>query len=331
MANEVTLIGDIKTYNDQFHSGFMEGILRVSTLFNEATRGCINLTNAFQRGEMESTSFWNAIDPIQRRDRTTQAAVDTIKLTQSEQNKFKLSRRFGPVAVTDTAFKQIGDQDGQSTFGMMMGREYATSKIVNMIDTTLNAIVGALSSDVKFQNDQSLVGTIKTTEIYKTTALFGDQAALLIAMVMHSKPWHDLTLEQLADYGTTTSVAQNILVAGGGAATYNKPVLIMDSPALVVAGVPDIFNTLILRSNAATAQDPGGDILTGDTELGKENIQYIVQGEYDFWIDVDQFAWDTTTGGQNPDDAALLTGANWDYVRSDGDVKAAPGLLYLHQ
>lgn len=335
MADQVTLAGDLKVYNDEFQSGFMEGALRVMTLFNGASRNTITLKNLFQKGNYETQAFWKGINAISRRDNTTQATVDSIKLEQDETNKFKVYRRFGPVATSLTAFDDIGDQNGDKSFAIMMGKEYAEGKLIDMIDTTLVAVVGALSSNAMFINDQSTVGTAKTEEIYKTTAKFGDRSQTLNFMVMHSKPYHDLTLEQLQDYGSITSIGETILIHGGTAATYNKPVLVMDSPALVQVGAGpngvDLFNSLILRANAAVCQDPGGDKFAGDLSLGKENLQYDVQGEYTFWVAVDNFRLNETTAGINPDNATLLTGANWTYTRSDDDVKAAPGLLYITQ
>ena len=107
MADQVTLAGDLKVYNDEFQSGFMEGALRVIQLFNGATRGAITLKNLFQKGNISTQAFWKGIDAISRRDKDTQTSVDSIKLEQDEMNKFKVYRRFGPVATSLTAFDAV--------------------------------------------------------------------------------------------------------------------------------------------------------------------------------------------------------------------------------
>jgi hypothetical protein len=41
------------------------------------------------------------------------------------------------------------------------------------------------------------------------------------------------------------------------------------------------------------------------------------QFEYDFTLGLMGYKWDTTNGGENPNDSALGTGTNWDKAVTD--------------
>jgi hypothetical protein len=332
MADEVTLVGDLMVYNEEFQTGYMEGVLRNTQIFNESTSYALTFKTNFQKGDLEKQAFWTEIDAISRRDNTQQNNVDAIKLGQSEVNKIKLYRRFGPVAMTLTAFKDIGDPNGSATFGFMMGQKYAEQKLVDFIDTAFIAFKGATQSDPKFELRSDTL--MDTETILDAISMLGDKSSQLTTIVMHSKVWFQLVKQQLQDYQLIAPVGQGILIYGGGPASFGRVVVVTDSPALEnIDGVTGEVKhtTLLLTKNAVEIQDTGGDILAGDMIIGKENIQYNIQGEYDFFLGVKNFEYLVQTGGKNPDDATLSTGVNWLFKRSDGDVKAGPGIKIVTQ
>jgi len=100
------------------------------------------------------------------------------------------------------------------------------------------------------------------------------------------------------------------------------PVLMVDSPSLIIAGTPQLYATLGLVSGAVRvieSEDPTM-VLAGPL-TGFENLVYRMQGESAFNLGVKGFTWNVSGGGANPTDAAVATQSNWDKVMtSDKDL-----------
>lgn len=170
-------------------------------------------------------------------------------------------------------------------------------------ETLTNGAFGAATLQ-----DGKAVSAAGQTTFNLAQSLFGDAYQDILVWVMHSKPLFDIyggALENAANLFTFGQV--NIRQDGFG-----RAFVISDSPALVTASSPIIYNTLGLTSNALTVheQDDFTDNLS--TINGDENILRTYQAEWSYELGIKGFAWDKTNGGKAPNDAAIAVATNWD-------------------
>jgi hypothetical protein len=126
------------------------------------------------------------------------------------------------------------------------------------------------------------------------------------------------------------SVADTVFeVAGvtiyqGTVASFGRPTLVIDSPALVAPGTPDRYRVLGLVEDAIEVAESEERSIVSDVITGLENLVMRIQGEYAFNVRLRGFAWDVVAGGINPTDAALEQKTNWQVAAAD--VKSLAGV-----
>jgi hypothetical protein len=144
---------------------------------------------------------------------------------------------------------------------------------------------------------------------------------------MHSKPYYDLVQAQITANITGVS---NFNVASATPITLNRPVLVTDSPSLIVTSgtsntpITD-YITLGLAPGAVTVEDSEEEYVARFIETGKENLIVRVQGEFAYNLKQKGFKWDVGNGGANPASAAVGTTTNWDKVMAS--VKDLGGVI----
>lgn len=319
-------LANFKIYNDQFNGGVVETLTQVSDIFNEQSRGAIQLGTEYSRGHFQYESFFQTGDWVSRRDITSVADVEDGPITQGEFVSVKVNRKFGPKAMTLDAFKKIGETDvDNETLSFMLGTQVAKDMQVEMANGALAALVAALgqtavATDVKYTVPSN--GDIGAGDaLIEGIALFGDRADLIECWVMHSKVFYKLVGNQFA--GNIFGVSA-VSIAEGTAATLGKPVVIIDSPSLY-AGSPRNYYTLGLTRGALQLDYSEPATVVSQLVTGKENLAVRVQGEYAYNYTMKGFAWDVQNGGVNPTNNALGTGTNWDKVVAS--YKDLPGVL----
>jgi hypothetical protein len=155
-----------------------------------------------------------------------------------------------------------------------------------------------------------------------TQAKMGDYAQQIVAWVMHSTPLFSLyanaltNAQQLFLYGTV-NVARD---------PWGRILVATDSPNLLSLNTvpnPDeiTYSTLgLVRGGLVVTQNSDFDA-NEDSVNGDENIKRTYQAEWSYNLGVKGFAWDKGNGGKSPNDAAILTGTNWDkYSTSNKDL-----------
>ena len=148
---------------------------------------------------------------------------------------------------------------------------------------------------------------------------FGDASQRVVAYVMHSKVYHDLMRQSIAD--GLTDVA-GVTIHNGTVASLGKPVIVTDSASLISAGTGlttghDEYLTLGLTAGAIRLEESEDRQIVSDLITGLENLVLRYQGEYAFNLNLKGYAWDIANGGANPTAGALATATNWDKVASD--------------
>lgn len=312
---------DFKIYDEQYFGGQYERLAQNLNAFNAASQGALVMTSRNIPGDFEKESFMKLVAGlISRRDPTSVAAVADGKPTQGEFVGVKANKRIGPVADTLDAWRKIA-KDPQ-LFSFYIGQMVADQKLQNYVNTAVAAVEAALQGQANLVVTKA--ATIQHTDLVDAFALFGDQAASIVMLVMHSKVYFDLVKQQIAD---KIAGAANVAIFQGTPATLGKPVLVIDAPALTDAGAPATFNTLGLVAGAVEVAESEQEIVQLQLVTGLENLVYRLQGEYAYNLKVKGFAWNAAV--VNPDDTAIGTAANW--TKAATDDKSLAGVRLVTQ
>ena len=318
------------------YTGYTEMLRQFSNAFNAQSKGALRLTAENKRGEIDSSTFFQNISGlVSRRDPTSVAAIADKSVPMAQIDMIKLNRKVGPVAQTYDSFRKIGvvgqnpeshNSSGIDLLDFIIGQQTAKAVQVEMVNVLLMSLVTALRNTAALKY-AATGANLNTIPLVRGLAKMGDAAANNVQIwVMHSKAFYDLVENQIT---ANIDGVTGFVVAGASPITLNRPVLIIDSPALVIAngggaGV-NSYITLGLGQGAAEAEDTEDMQLATQLITGLENLAVRIQGEYAYNIGLKGFTYDVTSGGVNPSDGALATAANWDQVYAD--VKDLGGVI----
>lgn len=303
---------DFKIYQDEFYGGQYEAVAQNLALFNGASAGAVTLSMREHRGDYSKESFLKEItNLISRRDTTSTDAVTDLSMTQDEFISVKLNRRVGPVAQTLDAWKKISSDEREMSF--KLGRMTSERKMANMVNTAVLAAETAIAGQASLVHTIAASATVTHGEMVKGLAKMGDASQSIVAWVMHSKPFHDLMGQAIADKITNVADAA---IYQGTVATLGRPVIVIDAPALYDANgsATDTYNTLGLVAGAVRVEESEGETYLFEPVTGLANLVYRFQGEFAYTVGVKGFKWDIASGAANPDDTAVGTTTNWDKV-----------------
>lgn len=310
---------NFKVYNEFVHAGLVETLTQNSDAFNAASRGAIVLSSVNRRGDFAYESFFaNTANLVTRRiteGTGSTSTVEDLALSQDEHISVKINRKIGPVANTLDSFKKI--QTGpynENALNFAIGVQAAKAMQVDQVNSAIRALRAGLynKSDAKF--DVPSNGTLKTTSLVSGLSKRGDASDAVILWVMHSKAYFDLVQYQITPTNNGDLIA-NAAVVAGSPTTLGRPVLIIDSPALVSStggsNPVDEYYTLGLTANAGRVEDSEETTVVSEFVTGAENLMVRYQGEFAYNLALKGFKWDVQTGGKNPSDATVGTGSNW--------------------
>jgi hypothetical protein len=307
---------DVQIYDDQFHSGVVEGVAQNITVFNQASMGAIRLLDRRLGGDYNKVGFLKTIaNVVSRRDTSSTSAATAVKATEDEEIGVKINRKVGPIENTLDGFKKalLEDAGGdEEVLSFLIGNYVADEMLGDQVNTTILALASALNDIAGVKHDRS-AGTMRSDDLIDGLAKQGDAAGNIAVWVMHSKPYYDLMKEQVAAKITGVS---NFNLFQATPVTLNRPVLVVDSPGLFLANgsATDTYLTLGLGPNAAACINSEGESMHNELVGGLENLVVRMQGEFAYNLQMKGFKWDTTNGGENPTDTALGTSGNWDQV-----------------
>lgn len=315
-------MADFKIYDEQYYGGQLERLTQNITAFNAASNGALLLIAQLVKGQFEREAFMKMVAGlIARRDPTSVGAVADAKLVQGEFVGPKVNKRIGPVAGTLDEWKKISEDP--QLFSFLVGKLVADQKLQNMVNTAIMAVQAALAGQAALNH--TIAATIKHTDLVATQALMGDQASRIACWVMHSKVYHDLIGQAVTD--KIVNVA-DVAIYQGTVATFGKPTLVIDAPALLVAGAPNTYNTLGLVAGAVEVKESETETVVMQPVTGLENLAYRLQGEYAYNLRIKGFRYDTTQGA-NPADATLAAAASW--IKEATDNKDLAGVQLVSQ
>lgn len=323
----IGLASDFQIYQEQFHSGATEIMQQEANVFNSASSGGIMLSTIAHKGDYVQEAFYQELAGLaSRRDTTSAAVIPDIAMLQTEDVAVKLNRKIGPVAQALDAFRKIAADPSEMSF--ILGQQWGKAILLDQVNTSLSCGTTAFAQDltagVEVNGSKDAVGsttasdTLTHTTLVNGNAAFGDASARVIAYVMHSKVFHDLMRQSIAD--KITDVA-GVTIHNGTVASLGKPVIVTDSASLVSAGTGigghDEYFTLGLTAGALRLEESEERQIVSDLITGLENLVLRYQGEYAYNVNVKGYAWDIANGGANPTAGALATASNWDKVVTD--------------
>lgn len=317
---------DFVIYQDEFYGGMYERIAQNLNGFNGASQNAIRLVAKERKGDYNKESFFKDISTlVSRRDPSSVAGATILPMTQDEMIGVKIHRKIGPVEQTLDAWRKLGE-DGQRAMSFKLGQMVGDKKLQDYINTAVLTVEAALENYGAAANFDGSAATLKHSVLVSTMAKFGDAAQRIVCFVMHSKPYFDLIGQALTDNIFNVGGA---VIYSGTVATFGRPTLVIDAPALLQAGTPNKYPFLGLVSDAIVVEESETEEIVSQVVTGNESLSMRVQGEYAFNLNVKGFKWDITNGGKNPTDAALATAGNWDAIFSD--VKNIAGVRGLTQ
>ena len=315
-------LSDMKVFNEYIMPATIETLGQMIDKFNGASNGSIRLTTEGFDGDFLQESFFAAIHTAQRRVNryASNTAASVTDLTQLQHNSVKVAGGFGPIRYEPSQLTWLRKPTAEGV--EVASRNFAEALLADQLNTAIAALVAAIENTAAASNDVSATDGVSYIAMNAAHAKFGDRSGDLVAQVMDGQTYHKLIAANLTNTPQLFQ-AQNVRVVD----LLGKAVIVTDAPALYLAGTPNKNKVLSLASGAAVVHD-GSDVISNiNTVNGKERIETTMQVDYTFGLGLKGYAWNTSTGGKSPTDAALATGANWTKVASD--IKHTAGVITI--
>ena len=328
---------DLVIFDEEYISGQIEFLAQNLALFNGNSAGAITLASEMLKGYYEKTDFIPVIsDMFSRRDTTdVTTSVTDYAVGTTEIAKVKMLRKSKALTNTIGAWKTIGSTPEELSF--KLGQMIANGKALDQVHLILSALVAAIGnvSDLTYDARSDTIDYCAPKTLLKAMRKMGDRSGDIVAWVMHSTPFHDLVEKDIDD--AVDSIFGRVRITGPLSAALGRPCIVLDDDALDVAAagtststsaddVEAYYYVLGLVRGAGEVVDSEGETRAWDLVSDKqESLAYRMRVEYALNLGIKGFTWDTTNGGQNPTDATIATGSNWDQVATS--VKDCGGVL----
>lgn len=313
-------LDDFEVFNDFTYTAATEVLRQQIDLFNSATGGAIVLEAADNTGDFTDESMYAKIDGlVRRRDVYSNAAVSEKEMEMLLDTSVKVATGTPPVRIDPAWWTWINRN--QEEAGAIYGRQLAKDMLADMLNTAIMALVAAMLNDAEIIHSDT-AATADYNDLLTGTSKFGDASNQIAVWVAHSKVMFDI-------WGNNLANASQLFVFGNVSVRtdpFGRPIVLTDSASLIdTAPTPDTYYTLGLVPGAVRAEQNSDFIQNIETKNGFENIRRTIQSEWTYNLGVKGYAWDKTSGGHSPNDAAIASSPNWDrFATSHKDL---PGVL----
>lgn len=312
----------MQVFNEYIMPATIETLSQMVQKFNAASGGAIRLTTDGFTGDFLQESFFASLDSAQRRvDRYTPNGTATVTdLSEIKRSSVKVAGGIGPVRYEPSQMTWLQRPTAQGI--EVASRTFATLMLKDQLNTTIAALVAAISNQPSATNDVSATAGLSYSALNGAHAKFGDQSGNIITEVMNGTAYHKLLEKNLNN-------AQHLFQSGNVRIIdiLGKLVVVTDAPALYAAGTPNKLKVLSLTDAAAIVSD-GGDVISNiATTNGKDRIETTLQVDYSFGIGLKGYTWDEANGGKSPTDLELATGTNWDKTATS--IKNTAGVITI--
>lgn len=321
-------LSDLTVYSEYVYTTLTETVAQQIQLFNDASRGALQLRSAKHQGDYSDEISWAFVSGlVRRRNAYGTASVSGKVLTNHIETMVKVAAGTPPIDMAQSQFNWI--QINPAEAGTIMGQQLAAQTLADMVNTAIAATDTALNSVSAVKSDTSTAtdGTQLATFVNLNLAAmkFGDRSNAIVAWIMHSKPVTDLYTNALTN-AEKLFLYDTVSVIGD---PFGRRFIVTDSPALVKTGSPNKYHTLGLVPGAARVDQNDDLVDNWQSVNGNENILRTYQAEWSYSLGVKGFTWDKTNGGHSPTDAAITTAGNWDQIATS--IKDIAGVLMITQ
>jgi len=317
-------LSNLAVYSEYAYSSMTEVLRQQVDLFNAATGGAITLRSAAHQGDYSDVAFFASISGlVRRRNAYGTGSVSGKSMAHIVDTMVKVAAGTPPVSLDPGQFKWI--QMNPEVAGTALGQQLAIATMADMLNVALGASYAALSGVAEVVHNATGLSapedTMSFSNLNKGQAKFGDMSSQITAWVMHSKSMFDLYSKNITNSGNLFTYG-NINVIRD---PFGKLLIMTDSPALFLdeaggVGV-DYYAALGLVPGAIIVDQNNDFDFNEESKNGSDNITRTYQAEWSYNVGVKGFAWDKTSGGKSPTDAALVIATNWDrYATSHKDL-----------
>lgn len=314
---------DMIIFNEQTQLVATETVAQALDAFNAASGGALLLGTRSTLGDyVEEASYKAIASLVSRRDAYGSGALATKALQQLNDISVKIDQTIGPVEWTVEQFQRLLKNEEEA--GLIIGEQAAEAMVQDYLNSASAALVAAIGQNANLVNDYSATGTAKLVELNTAAGKFGDRQQSLVAWLMHSKVFTDLTNEAITNTSQLYNIGNIRVIQDGLGRRY----VVTDAPALLTSGTPDKYNTVGLVQGGAMVETQPLLTMT-QPKADQENMGTIWKGESSFTMGLKGYSWDTTNGGKSPTDAEIATGSNWDVIATD--VKDTAGVMLISQ
>lgn len=301
-------LSDLAVFQEYVQTSMTETQDQAINKFNDQVRGGIILTSAAHEGDFSDSTIWAKISGLVRRRNAYGSGAQSLKvLNQLVKTTVKIAAGTPPIEINPGMLKWI--QKSPEEAGVVIGSQMAEDSLADMLNTGIMCYTAAVGN-VAGLNYDGTAGVASLASLNSGAALFGDRSQSLVCWLVHSKSAFDIYGQALAN-ANRLFVFGNVQVVDDG---FGRPIVMTDSPNLVVSGVPDNYLQLGLTPGGIVVEQGNEFTDNIETSNGDENILRTYQAEWVYQMGVKGFAWDKASGGASPNDAALGTAANWDRV-----------------
>lgn len=317
-------LDDFEVFNDFTYTTTTEVLRQQIELFNAATGGAIILEAADNTGDYTDSTLYAKIEGlVRRRNVYSNAAVAAKEMQMLLDTSVKVATGTPPVQIDPTWWTWINRAPDEA--GIIYGRQLAVDMMADMLNTGIMGLVAAMLNDAEIQHDGS-GATADYGDLLTGTSKFGDRSNEIRVWVAHSKPMFDI-------WGTNLANSAQLFTFGSVSVRtdpFGRPIVLTDSPALINTGpTPDNYYTLGLVPGACRVEQNNDFLQNIETNNGFENIRRTIQSEWTYNLSAKGYAWDKTSGGHSPNDAAIASSGSWDrFATSHKDL---PGVLVITQ
>lgn len=312
-TNLERFLQSVYTIRQEAESQMVDGIV-------SASRGAIIMTSGTNAGDYSESAMYGRIPGLLRfRDPyDNDPATDVKALAHIVDRSVKVAVGTHQVDLSPSLMTWIGRDPEEA--GAVVGRQIAEDSMTQRLNTAIMSVVAACSQVADVTHDASS-GVLTQEALLGGARKFGDRYQVIGCWLMTSKSAFDL-------WGQAIANQQNLFTFGTvniKADPFGRPLIITDSPKLIIDETPDKYWIAGLQAGAVAVVDNGDYFQNVSTVNGPSNIKRTLQAEWTFQLGLRGFAWDKANGGPAPLEADLATPANWDrYATSHKDL---PGVL----
>lgn len=322
---------DFQVFQQQTHTTYMNVLAQEINLFNQATRNAIRMVGVANReGDFDESTWYRrpAGGFVRDRDPYADTPIGSAKLTEELKRTVRVGMGTYEIEYqnSDAFWRNRNPAEYMSIVGRAIAEDDLAKRLNNAIGIVANALVNQpeVTTDVTSNvSPASPLFTYENQVIARSKQGDAGGAQKYAAWIVHSKAFFDIQGANVKN--------QNALFSFGTVNVFSDPfgipIIMTDSPQLVIPGSPDQYISLGLRPGAITVE-ANADFHSGMMQqTGRQQLMSHYQAEWTVNYDLTGFSWSEATGGKAPNSAGLLNAANWDRIAVSH--KELPGVAVI--